>query len=119
SGRPMAYTIGEFHTNAGRHAMTKIPGEFRFSLDVRAYDEVDVRALSGEVARLAGAIEARRGVVFDMGRRTTAEVAKPDPAILQAFEALAGELGIPATRLASPASHDAAAFCAAGIPFGL
>jgi len=119
AGRGMAYTIGEFHTDAARHGMTKIPGEFRFSLDVRAYDEADVQALSDEVASIVSGIEARRGVSFDLGRRTTAEVAKADPDILHALESHARELGIAAMRLPSPASHDAAAFCAAGVPYGL
>jgi N-carbamoyl-L-amino-acid hydrolase len=38
------------------------------------------------------------------------------PAIRDGFEAIAQGLGIPTRRLGSPASHDAAAFAAAGVP---
>jgi N-carbamoyl-L-amino-acid hydrolase len=39
-----------------------------------------------------------------------------DPAIKAALETGAVELSIPALKLGSPASHDAAAFGAAGVP---
>jgi beta-ureidopropionase / N-carbamoyl-L-amino-acid hydrolase len=35
------------------------------------------------------------------------------------MEHSASRLGVPLARIPSPASHDAAAFCAAGIPFGM
>ncbi len=33
----MAVTFGRFHTDAAAHGLTTVPGEFRFSLDMRAY----------------------------------------------------------------------------------
>ena len=39
-----------------------------------------------------------------------------DPAIRDRFEAIAHGLAIPTRRIGSPASHDAAAFAAAGVP---
>jgi N-carbamoyl-L-amino-acid hydrolase len=119
AGRGMAFTIGEFHTDAERHGMTKVAGRFRFSLDVRAYEERDVEALEAIVLQAVATIEQRRGVRFDLGRRATAEVAKADPVLFAGLEQAAAQLEIPAMHLASPASHDAAAFCAAGIPFGM
>lgn len=119
AGRSMAFTIGEFHTDAARHAMTKVAGEFAFSLDVRAYAEQDLQELSERLSHIVSDIEKERGVRFELGRRTQAEVAKADAALMLALEACAERLEIPALRLASPASHDAAAFCAAGVPFGL
>jgi N-carbamoyl-L-amino-acid hydrolase len=119
AGKAMAFTIGEFHTDAEHHAMTKVPGIFEFSLDVRVYDEPDLAVLSDEVGRIVADIEQRRGVRFELGQRTSAELAKAEPGMVRDFEALAQTLGIPSTRLLSPASHDSAAFCAAGIPYGL
>ena len=37
AGKPMAFTIGRFHTNPQEHALTIVPGEMTLSLDVRAY----------------------------------------------------------------------------------
>ncbi len=118
AGRPMACTIGEFSTDRARHAMTKVAGDFAFSLDLRAYEQADVQELEAETLRLVREIEARRGVTFALGRRTAAGVAKADPELLAQLEACASAAGIATMRIQSPASHDAAAFCAAGIPFG-
>lgn len=119
TGRPMAWTIGEFGTDPARHAMTKVAGHFAFSLDVRAYEERDLEELASHVGRIVSEIEQKRGVVFHLGQRTAANVAKADPDLLAQLEHSAGRLHIPLARIPSPASHDAAAFCAAGIPFGM
>ena len=117
-GRLMACTFGEFHTNTARHGMTIVPGEFYFSLDVRAYDDADVRELEEEVTALVTAIEDKRGVKFDFGTRASAKVAKADSLITQQLRECAAGLHLKVCDLPSPASHDSAAFCAAGIPFG-
>ena len=119
AGRSMAFTIGEFHTNAARHAMTKVAGEFSFSLDLRAYAKEDLDELSARVSQIVSDIEKQRGVHFELGRRTNADAAKADAKLMLELEDCARRLEIPAMRLASPASHDAAAFFSAGIPFGL
>lgn len=118
-GVPMAFTLGRFGTDPDRHAMTIVPGEFRFSLDMRAYDASVVQSLHDQVVRIIAEIEAKRGVRFDLGRKTTAEVGLVDPDLRAALEASAGELGISWMPLGSPASHDAAAFAAAGVPVAM
>ena len=119
AGRPMALTVGRFHTDPDNDAMTKVPGEVRFSIDVRAYDEQDLAELHGHMQRIIAAIEERRGVSFDLGRRTTAQVARMDEGICDQLHAIARQRRWPVQRLPSPASHDAAVFCAAGVPTGL
>ena len=42
-----------------------------------------------------------------------------DPTIKTALEEGAAALGIPVLHIGSPASHDAAAFAAAGVPMGM
>ena len=114
----MACTFGEFHTNPARHGMTIVPGEFHFSLDVRAYDDSDVAELERELTTLVADIEHKRGVKFDFGVRASAKVAKADAVITQQLRDCASSLDFKVCDLPSPASHDSAAFCAAGIPFG-
>lgn len=118
AGRLMACTFGEFHTNPARHGMTIVPGEFQFSLDVRAYDDADVVELEQALAALVIDIEKKRGVKFDFGVRASAKVAKADLAITQQLRDCALQLDLKVCDLPSPASHDSAAFSAAGIPFG-
>jgi beta-ureidopropionase / N-carbamoyl-L-amino-acid hydrolase len=116
---PMACTIGRFHTDAAAHGMTIVPGTFNFSLDVRAYDEAVLAELDRQVDAIIAGIEQRRGVRFHRGPKARAAVGEVDPAMKRALEDGAAQLGIPVLQLGSPASHDAAAFGAAGVPMGM
>ncbi|HET8996483.1 MAG TPA: hydantoinase/carbamoylase family amidase [Acetobacteraceae bacterium] len=118
-GVPMACTIGRFHTDPAMHGLTIVPGAFHFSLDVRAYDEAVLAELDRKVDAIIAGIEQRRGVRFHRGPKARAAVGPVDPAIRRALEAGADVLGIAAMPLGSPASHDAAAFAAAGVPMGM
>jgi N-carbamoyl-L-amino-acid hydrolase len=117
-GRLMACTVGEFHTNSERHGLTVVPGEFCMSLDVRAYAQPDLVELETAFLALVKSVEKKRGVTIDLGPRASAEVAQADPLLTQQLRDCAQALSLPYCDLPSPASHDSAAFCAAGIPFG-
>ena len=116
---PMACTIGRFHTDPAMHGLTIVPGRFHFSLDVRAYDEAVLAELDCRVDTIMTEIERRRGVRFHRGPKTNAAIGPVDLAIKSALEQGAAELGIPILSLGSPASHDAAAFAAVGVPMGM
>ncbi|MBR0648624.1 Zn-dependent hydrolase [Roseomonas terrae] len=116
AGTPMAFTLGQFGTDPAQHGLTIVPGRFDFSLDVRAYDDAVLEGLERKIASIITQIEQRRGVTFDLGRRTAAEVGRMDPQLQVALKEGADELGIPWMPLGSPASHDAAAFAAADVP---
>jgi N-carbamoyl-L-amino-acid hydrolase len=118
-GVPMACTIGRFHTDPAQHGMTIVPGVFHFSLDVRAYDEAVLAALDARVDAIVGEIERRRRVKFHLGPKARAAVGPVDPAIERALSGAAAAVGVPVMDLGSPASHDAAAFAAAGVPIGM
>lgn len=114
--RPMAFTIGRFFTDPQEHALTKVPGHMTFSLDVRAYDKEHLAALEVQVLALVKAIEEKRRVRFDLGKRASADVAPSDPKLMQALTDAARDAGIASMPLASPASHDTATFTVAGVP---
>ena len=116
AGKPMACTIGQFCTDPNLHAMTKVPGELRFTLDVRAYDPAHIEELEAKTLEIIRSIEQRHGVRFELGKTARAAVGVMAPEIRDGFETIARELEIPARRLGSPASHDSAAFAAAGVP---
>jgi beta-ureidopropionase / N-carbamoyl-L-amino-acid hydrolase len=118
-GVPMACTLGRFHTDPAAHGLTIVPGAFHFSLDVRAYDEAVLAELGRQVDAIIASIEQRRGVRFLRGPKARAAVGTVDPSIKSALERCASELAIPVLQLGSPASHDAAAFGAAGVPMGM
>jgi N-carbamoyl-L-amino-acid hydrolase len=116
SARPMAFTIGRFHTDPKEHALTKVAGALTLSLDVRAYDEAHLGELESAVLDLARDVGQRRGVKFQLGDRTSADVAPSHPDVFAKLINSAKALGIPAMPLASPASHDTATFTVAGVP---
>ena len=118
-GIPMACTIGRFHTDVTRHGLTIVPGTFHFSLDVRAYDEAVLAGLDQRVDAIIATVEQRRGVRFHRGPKARAAAGSVDPGIRAALTQSAAALGIPTIDLGSPASHDAAAFAACGVPMGL
>lgn len=117
-GQPMAFTVGEFYTNAQRHGLTIVPGELRFSLDLRAYEQTFLNSLEQRFLAIIESVEKTRGVKIDLGPRSAAPVARANEALSEALRASAKALGLAAPDLLSPASHDAAAFHSAGIPFG-
>lgn len=116
SGRPMAFTIGRFHTDPTQHALTKVAGEMLLSLDVRAYDKADLAELERAVFDLAKDIGQRRNVRLELGERTSADVAPSHPEVFARLSDSAKALGIATMPLASPASHDTATFTVAGVP---
>lgn len=119
AGRPMAFTIGRFHTLAERHAMTVVAGDFEMSLDLRAWDADHLAALEERLGRILLEVEKRRGVNIRLGERNSGAVGPCDPGIRDALAHCALRLGIPQHPLPSPASHDAANFAAAGVPTGM
>jgi N-carbamoyl-L-amino-acid hydrolase len=119
AGIPMCFTIGRFHTDPARHGLTIVPGTFQFSLDVRAYDPAVLAALAARVDAIVAEVEQRRGVRFHRGEKPGAAVGVVDPAIAASLSAQAAAMGIATMRLGSPASHDAAAFAACGVPMGM
>jgi N-carbamoyl-L-amino-acid hydrolase len=118
-GINMACTLGRFHTDPAAHGLTIVPGAFHFSLDMRAYDKVVLAELEEQVGRIIGGIEQRRAVRFHLGQKASAAVGAVDPAIRAELETAANTQGIPVLHIGSPASHDAAAFAAAGVPMGM
>lgn len=116
AGKPMAFTIGRFHTNPDAHALTIVPGEMSLSLDVRAYDATHLDELENELIERVKSIEETRGVKIDLGARASAPVAPSHPDVYAALTRSAEKLDISTMPLASPASHDAATFTAAGVP---
>jgi N-carbamoyl-L-amino-acid hydrolase len=116
AGKPMAFTIGRFHTNPAEHALTIVPGEMTLSLDVRAYDADHLAGLEQQLFELVTRIEANRGVEIELGQRASADVAPSDPEVFAGLTRAATQLGVPSMPLASPASHDTATFTVAGVP---
>lgn len=118
-GRPMAVTIGRFHTPAARHSLTAVSGEFELSLDLRAYSATHLAALDARLRAITAEVAARRRVTIALGERSAAAPGPMDPALIEALSNAARRCGITAPRLNSPGSHDANNFAASGVPTGM
>lgn len=116
AGRPMAFTIGRFHTDVAKHELTVVAGDFTLSLDLRAYDAAHLAALEARLHEIVAAIAARRRVTIELGPRNAAPVGPCDASLQHGLADAAAQMGIATMPLGSPASHDAANFAAAGIP---
>ncbi len=95
---------------------TKIPGEALFQLDVRSVTPASVDAMFAELHRLVPAIEARRGVRFELGAETLSAAAPMDPGLRAGLAAASRATGVAYREMASGGGHDAVAFAAAGVP---
>lgn len=115
-GQDLVCTIGEFYTDPKQHTMTKIPGEVRFSMDIRSYDEAVLGACRAELEAAAAQVGAARRVRVELGEHTHARSAVMDAGLIAAAERAAQRLGIDAPRMASGAGHDCAVFANEGVP---
>ena len=116
AGRDIVCTVGQCFTDARVHTMTKIPGELRFTMDIRSQDnglliEID-RRLRAEAERIG----REHGVSIDIGPFTNALPGPIAPSLRQRLVELASKLNISALEMASGAGHDSAVFGIKGVP---
>lgn len=117
--KPMAITFGRFHTDPDFHGLTTVPGLYHFSLDVRAYDDATIAAAETDFLHIVAEIERIHGVTIELGERKSAPVGLVDKDLRERLVRVTETLAVPFIDLGSPASHDAAAFAAAGVPMAM
>lgn len=111
-------TVGQIE--AGPGAVNVVPGEARFTIDVRAPED----ALRQQAARnICGRLEdvaKRRGLELEIEQTHDSDAAVCAPWIMDQIEAAVVRQGVPPFRLPSGAGHDAMAFprlCPIGMLF--
>jgi N-carbamoyl-L-amino-acid hydrolase len=109
------FTVGKFATDAAQHAMTKVAGEVKFSLNIGAAAAASQEAARTLVFDLVKRIENDRGVTFELGREVGTPPTPMDRRLMALLEDAGSALGI-ATRRMPTVGHDAAMFARAGIP---
>jgi len=115
-GEDLVMTFGIFSTDPREHAMTRVPGEVRFSLEWRSESQATLDAF-GELARFEAAEIAReRGVRIDLGPGVRTAPASMDPRLLALSRRICQAARLPHEVVASGAGHDAAIFANAGVP---
>lgn len=115
-GEDLVITMGIVGTDPAEHAMSRVPGEIRFSLEYRSQSSDMLHFFGDIVAEEMLNVGRARGVSFELGQALPTAPARTDPALVDHLAAVCGEAGIPYERLPSGAGHDAAVFANAGIP---
>lgn len=116
AGEDLVCTVGQFYTDTAVHTMTKIPGEVRFTMDYRSYNEDVLVDCHRELRELANRIGGERSVAIDLGEHTHAEAAVMDEKLVALARRTAQRVGLDAPDMASGAGHDCAVFANEGVP---
>ncbi len=116
AGTDFVCTVGALHTDTAVHAMTKISGDVRFTMDIRSESNEVLLETDAYLRQAARRIGEERGVAFDIGPYTNAEPAAMDPGLRRLLHRHADRLGLSWTDISSGAGHDCATFANQGVP---
>jgi N-carbamoyl-L-amino-acid hydrolase len=116
AGTDFVCTVGALHTDSAVHAMTKISGEVRFTMDIRSESNEALLETDAYLRQAARRIGEERGVAFDIGPYTNAEPAAMDPGLRRLLHRHADRLGLSWMDISSGAGHDCATFANQGVP---
>ena len=98
-------TVGMLNVPDG--SINVVPGQCRFSLDLRAPTNAQRDALTANVLAQAEDIARRRGLLCTLEETMRADAAPSAPEWQQRWEKAVAALGLPVFRLPSGAGHDA------------
>jgi N-carbamoyl-L-amino-acid hydrolase len=116
AGDDATITFGQVSTDPALQAFSKIPGELRFSLDVRSGDASVLERIRERLRLAVQEIERSRGVSFDLGPLTGSKPAVLSCELQDRLACFANSRGVPFLKLPSGAGHDAAVFAQQGVP---
>jgi allantoate deiminase len=110
-------TVGEIAVRPG--AKNVVPGECRFSVDIRAPSEDGVERVLGELRQDMTRVRAERGVEVEIDTLHRVPVTPLDPSIQNTLRDATAAAGVAAPTLVSGAGHDAQNSQLAGVPTGM
>lgn len=116
AGDDIVFAAGRFFTDPDMHALSKVPGEVNFTLDIRSLNQAILDRMSDLAAARAAEIERRRGVRFELSPISFSAPTVMDAAHRKSLWAGCERLSIPAMDIASGGGHDAQEFERCGIP---
>lgn len=115
-GMDLVMTAGICQTDPKTHAVSVIPGEVSFSLEVRSQHKSTLHQFHALIREECEAIERSRGVRFEFDAPIETDPAEMSPTWIDVFKDAGKQLGIDLDTLPSGAGHDAAVFANAGVP---
>ena len=97
-------TVGEIELRP--NLINAVPGQARFSLDIRGVDEEGFRGVARDIAAFAQAAAERRGMSVEYAQRQTLPATPLDGRVVAALEEAAEASGEPYMSMHSGAAHD-------------
>jgi N-carbamoyl-L-amino-acid hydrolase len=113
-GGDLVFTVGKLYTDTRHHALTKVPGEASFALDMRSQDETTLERMAALTRELAARIGKERRVQFELSPFSIQKPAAMDVGFCSRLVDGCKALGIAAMEIPSGAGHDAQDFAHAG-----
>lgn len=107
AGKGTVGTVGEIAFEPS--LINVVPGQARFSLDIRGTDEDAYRGVARDIVAFADEAAARRGMTAAWTQRQTAPPTPSDPRIVAALDEAARASGEPFIQMPSGAAHDSMA----------
>jgi len=115
-GLDLVVTSGIVETNSKVHAMTRIPDEISFCLEIRSQSVDALEAFYHLMQTECSNIEKSRRVKFEFDRKLYTAPAKISDTWIDRLKKKAKMLDLPSETIPSGAGHDAAVFANFGIP---
>ena len=115
AGQDLVFAFGKASTDPAVHSLSKVPGEMRFSLDLRSGAAAVLEQMCEFVRTRASTIGAERKVRFELGEFSHSRPTVLAAALIGTLRSGCAELALPAYVMPSGAGHDAQEFTRAGI----
>jgi N-carbamoyl-L-amino-acid hydrolase len=115
-GHKLVVTHGMIGTNPEEHAISRVPGETKFSVEIRAENPETLDGFHDLVLAQGRLIGEERGVAFSFDDPIINLPVQLDSNWIDRIARLCDEAGVKQMLLPSGAGHDAAVFASAGIP---
>lgn len=115
-GLDLVVTSGIVETNSKVHAMTRIPDEISFCLEIRSQSVDALEAFYHLMQTECSNIEKSRRVKFEFDRKLYTAPARISDAWIDRLKEKSKMLDLPSETIPSGAGHDAAVFANFGIP---
>lgn len=115
-GDDLVLTSGVVSTDPTKHAMSRIPDEVAFSLDVRSQSQDVLNAMRDLINGEMKDIAMERQVDFKLDDIIATAPALMDASVVSSLENAMARIGLEPTTMASGGGHDAAVFANAGVP---
>ena len=115
-GRDLVFSSGIFHTDNTVHALSKVPGQIDFTLDMRSMDVTVLDEIQKIAIEISNDVSKKRGVTFDPFEFSDVAPSPMHKTQRARLHEGSKSLGIAAMDVASGGGHDAAEFERVGVP---